>query len=83
MTSRTYRRDQQRQLLNRMSRTSNPAACNRIRREYDRRDRAQARTGMALVLASLLGFAAMLYGAYSLDAARGVTVSQSLEDWGL
>lgn len=45
--------------------------------------RRERNLGFALIAAALLGFAAMLGGAYYVDSARGVSVSASLSDWGL
>lgn len=45
--------------------------------------KAQHRAGLALIAASLLGFTAMAWAAYAIDASRGISVSQSLAAWGL
>ena len=41
------------------------------------------KAGAALIAACALTLAAMIYGAYSIDKARGVSVSQSLQSAGL
>lgn len=49
----------------------------------EQRKRRQGRLGMALIAAVALAFAGMLFGAYQLDKARGITVAQSLQSVGL
>jgi hypothetical protein len=41
------------------------------------------RCGIALIAACALIFAGMLYGAYKLDQARGISIGQSLRSAGL
>lgn len=45
-----------------------------------RRDQTAA---ICMMVASLLAFGAMLYGMHAIDTANGITVSQSLSNWGL
>lgn len=47
------------------------------------RKRKADRAGLILISACLAGFAAMAYGAFAIDQARGITVSQSLAQWGI
>lgn len=56
---------------------------NRRRTYAQRRHRAEARKGWTLITLTALAFAAMLYGAYAADQARGISVSASLQGWGL
>ena len=48
-----------------------------------RRRRDQERAGMAIIAAVALAASGMLYGAYKVDQARGITVAESLDQWGL
>lgn len=45
--------------------------------------RAKDRIGVALIVASLAGFALMAWAAYLADKANGISVGQSLAAWGL
>lgn len=47
------------------------------------RKRSQDRLGVALISATVLGFGALVYGAARIDAANGITVSQSLASVGI
>jgi len=47
------------------------------------RKRSQDRKGFALLTATALGFAALFGGAYAVDSANGVSVSQSLASVGI
>ena len=58
-----------------------PAAPADVPAEIRRRRHDMA--GLALIAASLLGFVAMAWAAYAIDASRGISVSQSLAAWGL
>lgn len=49
----------------------------------DRRRRAQDRLGWALLTFTMLGFVGLLYAAYRIDAANGITPCQSLANWGM
>lgn len=46
------------------------------------RKRAEDRKGMAILAAVALIFSGWLYGAYRIDKAHGITVCQSLANWG-
>lgn len=47
------------------------------------RERAEARTGWAMLAGVAIATAALLYGAYLADAARGISIGASLASWGL
>lgn len=49
----------------------------------ERRERSEMRKGWMMIAAAALAFAGMIAGAYAVDQAQGVTVAQSLSDWGL
>jgi hypothetical protein len=56
-----------------------------MRRRIDRataRRRVEDRKGMALCAAVALLASGWLYGAYRIDKANGITVCQSLANWG-
>lgn len=48
-----------------------------------RRYREQARLGFAMIAAALFLFAALIAGAIYADAARGITIGESLDSAGL
>ncbi len=56
---------------------------NRYRTASQRRKARLDRIGLAIIAACALAFAGMLYGAYKLDEARGITVAESLGSVGL
>lgn len=47
-----------------------------------RRKRRQDIAGILLIVATLGGFAGMAWAAYEGDKANGITVQQSLKNWG-
>lgn len=59
----------------------------KTRRHYQRQARLSRKQrldimGITLIAAILLAFAGMFYGAYKVDQAHGITVQQSLDNWG-
>lgn len=48
-----------------------------------RRQRSEARQGWLMIAIAALALGGMLYGAYSVDQARGISVSASLQGAGL
>lgn len=55
----------------------------RIARRLSAKRRADDRKGMAIIAACALILSGWLYGAYKIDQAHGITVSESLAMWGI
>jgi hypothetical protein len=54
-----------------------------IERRLSAKRRADDRKGMAILAACALILSGWLYGAYRIDKAHGISVSQSLAMWGI
>jgi hypothetical protein len=62
-----------------MSRTRRPRRITSV----ERRQRSKDRQGKAIIAACVLVLSGYLYGAYKIDQAHGISVSQSLHNWGI